>query len=363
MRRNWTAVLVVALSAVMLGSVKSFADDSAMSNVGGGMVAPMVSHPSVRMVNETVTIKLTDKGVKVHCEFLFRNEGKKCMVKMGFPERAWAYGEGSAVRRLSGFRSWVDGKPVKCIYKQGQRVRKADYGSESRDSWYIKDVPFDTGQTRTVVDEYSTELGFEDDSMSTDFENPLNFTYILRTGRNWKGPIGKAKIVVDISGVSMDHYEPVPSPKGFVFGKNTILWTLTNFEPKDDVSIDLVPRFPKLNDKMIDSHLWSPFTRVGGVTMTGPRFLEDLGADVEYPEKNGFLVIKYNGRNLKLKPGSKTASLNGSRITLQAAPSINYYPTQMPLASVIRALGGKAYYSQKEHRLLVWLKDLSKKKH
>ncbi|MDO8682300.1 MAG: hypothetical protein Q7N50_02300 [Armatimonadota bacterium] len=47
---------------------------------------------------------MTDKGAKVHCEFLFKNEGRGCTVKMGFPENAWASGEGG-IGSLSGFRS------------------------------------------------------------------------------------------------------------------------------------------------------------------------------------------------------------------------------------------------------------------
>lgn len=362
MARNWRSILGIALSVVALCGVQSFADDSALSGIGGGGVAPMVNHPSVRMVSETVTIRLTDKSAKVHCEFLFRNEGKKCTVKMGFPEKAWASGEGSPMMRLSGFRSWVDGKPIKCVYKPGKISRKT-YDERSYDAWYVKDIPFGAGQTRTVVDEYSTELGSSEDSMMTNYQKLLNFTYILRTGRNWKGPIGKAVIIVDTSGMSADHYELWPDPPGFIRSKGKISWTLTNFEPKSDISIEFIPRFPELNGKMVDSELWRPFSRNNGVTMTGPRFLEDLGAKVEYPETAGFFLIRYNGHTLRLTPGSKTAVLDGSNIKLQAAASTDTYPGQIPAASVVRALGGRARYSQKEGRLLLWLEDLSQKHH
>lgn len=86
MIRNPCAVFGTALSVVVLCSAQVLADDSALSGIGGRAVAPMAQHPSVRMVSETVAVRLTDKGTRVHCEFLFRNEGKACMVTMGFPE-------------------------------------------------------------------------------------------------------------------------------------------------------------------------------------------------------------------------------------------------------------------------------------
>jgi hypothetical protein len=90
--------------------------------------------------------------------------------------------------------------------------------------------------------------------------------------------------------------------------------------------------------------------------MTGLAFLENLGAHIEYPEKHGFIIAAFNGHTLRMKPGSKTAVVDGKNIQLQAAPSVKHYPAQIPTASVVRALGGRAQYSQKGFRLHVWLK-------
>jgi|GEM_PF-1275193 len=346
-----------ALLAIALCNVRLFADDSAMTGIGGGAVAPMASHPSVRMVSETVSIGLSDKGAKVHCEFAFKNEGSKRVVKMGFPENAWASGDGSC-GRLSGFRSWVDGKPIKCVYKQGKLIKGKASSEQNCYSWYVKDVPFDPGQTRTIVDEYSTYLGSSSNSMMTDYETPKTFDYILKSGRNWKGPIGKAKIIVDTSRVTPEHYELSSSPGGFVTGGNSISWTFSNFEPTEDISIDLVPRYPELNGKMIGPDDWTPLDRKGGVTMTGLGFLRKLGARIEYPERHGAIVITYNGHTLRLVPGSKTGTLDGAKISLQAPPSTDAYPAQIPAALVVRALGGKAHYSQQDHRLHLSLKNV-----
>lgn len=358
--RNWSAACAIIFCVFIL-CVPALGDDSAMAYIDGGMVAPLTGHPTVRMVSETVTVRLTEKAAKVHCQFEFRNEDKKCLVNMGFPARALSGGDGGAESKLTGFRSWVDGKPVKCRYKPGKIVEHID--TRSQTSWYMKEVPFDAGQTRTVVDEYSTDLGSSSTAGDSAYETSLSFSYILKTGRNWKGPIGRAGIIVDTSGISTEHYEIAPSPKGFVLGKKTVTWTFTNFEPKDDIGINLIPHFPTLNGKETDDYLWSPFTRVRGVTMTGVGFLKHLGAVIEYPNKHGYYLIKYNGHTLKLLPKSTTAVLDGAKITLQAALSEEYTFVQIPTASVVRALGGEAHYNQTEHRLLIKLPDRSKRKH
>ncbi len=351
-------VFVAALCAAVLFTVRLLADDSAMSRGAGGAVAPMVGHPSVRMVSEKVNIRLTDEDARVRCEFVFKNEGKACVVKMGFPDKGWSSGEGST-GKLSKFRSWVDGKPVKCVYRKGNTVKGQHSDEQRRTSWYVKDVPFAANQSRTVVDEYHSDLGASSSVMMTSYQTPRDFAYILQTGRNWKGPIGRAAITADISKVPTD-YDIEWTPASGVLVSHTITWKFASFEPSQDISINLTHPYPKLNDKETQGYQWTPFYRERGVTMTGAEFLQELGADVEYPEKHGVVVIRYGDHALKLVPGSKMATLDGKTITLQAAPSTKHYPVAIPTASVVRALGGRAAYSQKQHRLLVWLKDLSK---
>lgn len=205
------------------------------------------------------------------------------------------------------------------------------------DSWYVKNVPFAKGQTRTVVDEYSTGLTWESDSCMTTYETPASFTYILRTGRNWKGPIGSAKITVDVSRVP-EQYDIVPDPDAAVGKKHSISWTFSNFKPTRDVSIDLMPRYPLLNGQDIDQEypgadyesIWTPFYRANGVTMTSTRFLELLGAVVEKRE-DGYCLITFRGHKLRLTAGSK--------ISLEAAPraDLSTCGIAIPAASVVRA--------------------------
>lgn len=355
-------VAVISLAIAILAGIPSVADDGGVYTIAGGAVSLMTSHPSVRMVNEIVTIRMTAKSVKVHCEFLFRNEGKACTVKMGFPEDYASNGEAGSLGRLHGFRSSVDGRPVHCKYKRGKLVSDDTRQSEKQRSWYVKDVAFGAGQTRTVTDDYTTDLGVAASAGETEYQESRSFTYILRTGASWKGPICTARIIVDTTRVPVDRYNLAFSPKGFEIAKGIVSWTLTNVEPKQDISIDLVARYPKLNGKELDSEEWSPYSRVKGVTMAGTGFLEALGAKTECLYAKEGLVVRHNGHTLRLNVGSKTATLDGSRLALQAAPtSKSGGIEQYPVASVVRALGGTAYFSQNEHRLILWLKPASGK--
>lgn len=350
-----TLVILVGAALAIAAAHPSIADDAAMMTVAGGSVEPMASHPSVRMLSETVTVRLSDKAARVRCEFTFKNEGPKQTVKMGFPEESVASGD-SGRGMLYGFKSWVDGKPVECIYKKGKQPTDDRPAQRRYQAWFVKDVPFEAGQTRKVVDDYNSNLGYYANSMmSGDYEYVRYFNYVLRTGASWKGPIGRAVIVVDTSKVTEEHYDLVPRMPGFRRSKDRISWTFSNFEPRGDISIRLEPRYPILNGKKIAEGAWSPFNRVNGVTMVGLEWLRELGAEIEYPESRGPIVIRYGGKTLKLTPGSKTGYLDGKAVALQAAPRADVYPGQIPAASVVRALGGKAYYSTKDYRLHITL--------
>ncbi|MDO8587103.1 MAG: DUF4424 family protein [Armatimonadota bacterium] len=360
LRQIHVAAVLTACIAVAGG--RALANDSALSAIGGGAVEPMGRHKSIRMVREKATARLDSESARVRCEFVFKNEGKAVTVTMGFPEKAWAYGDGSTEMRLKGFRSWVDGRLVRTRYapsgKKGEIPRHEEYRA-----WYVKKIPFEAGQTRTVVDEYTSELGGSG-SVGSEYDAISLFNYILKTGRNWKGPIGQAVVIVDASRFPRTYYDISALPKGYTSRKRTLTWTMRNFEPTGDIEIEFVPRSPKLNGKMINGYSWSPFSVVNGRAMTGLGFIEDaLGGSVDDKAKR-IRVIKYAGRTLTLKAGSGTAQLDGSRrITLPVAPIAGKYDQfSVPVAAVVRVLGGKARYDWKSRRLNLWLAPASAKR-
>lgn len=89
---------------------------------------------------------------------------------------------------------------------------------------------------------------------------------------------------------------------------------------------------------IIDNTNMVPYTDV---------FDKGLGADTSYSSATKELVIRYYNNTLEMKRNSKTAYLNGKKITLDAAPKSIYFSTTkksklcVPAGSVATALGCK----------------------
>jgi hypothetical protein len=249
-----TLFLLLSLNAVQ-------ADDGSSSLISGGASVAVTPHPSVRMVREEVQVQLYPDKALVHCQFIFKNDGKACSVKMGFPEEKQASGDTGKLFRMWGFKSWVDGTLVQT--RRVQMVRGHQNAFNSYQALYLKEVSFKSGQVRTVVDEYTTELGDMGWIFSPYCEYRL-FTYVLKTGATWKGSIGEAEIKVDYSHLPF-LYHVKPELAGSVRRGKSLIWILKNIEPKEDVSIILEKRGPKLNGKTIPGDSWSPYIVREGV--------------------------------------------------------------------------------------------------
>ncbi|HUV04424.1 MAG TPA: stalk domain-containing protein [Armatimonadota bacterium] len=332
-----------ALSLVCL-CIAAHADDGAVHGVGG-TIAPMVEHPTVRMVREKVDAKLDWGGAKVRCEFVFKNEGPATTVKIGFPEKAW--GEVGPIRRsdFSGFKSWVDGKRVSTRFVPSRKPPKE--ASQEFEAWHVKDVGFGAGQTRLIVNEYTCPLGR--DSGGNRF-----FSYTLRSGKTWKGKIGEAIITVDASEVS-SYYKvsPPESPKPYVLRGSRITWTLRDFEPDEDISVSLTPKHqifiggPATGSPVAvaDPEVFGKH----GVAMASVWQLRHLhGCSTSWDKVKRQCTITYGERSVELRPGSKTAILSKTEeIRLPRAPHLAEGRLVVPIINVAKALGMTVSYDQK----------------
>jgi hypothetical protein len=108
---------------VLTLSIAAYADDTAMSGIGGN-VQPLRSHSSVRMVSEEVRID-DPEDPRVRASFVFRNEGPATDVLMGFPEMAGGASGYSYYATLTGFRSWIDGVPVTVTRRRAGPARRS----------------------------------------------------------------------------------------------------------------------------------------------------------------------------------------------------------------------------------------------
>lgn len=337
----------------------ALADDGAVQDVSGGTVQPMDEHPSIQMVSESVDIKLGKKvgwewPVFVRCQFFLKNDGPATDVLIGFPEHAHAGGDAelSPTDRLIGFKSWVDGKPVKVKYMPSSKNKKSDNQQEDYKAWYVKKVHFDAGQTRRVVDVYSARLGFAAEVMTT---TSSILTYVLCSGASWKGPIGSAVIRADLS-EAMNDYDIAASPEGYIEKGNVLNWNFKNLNPKEDISILLIPKLPLLNGTKIGP-ICEPFFRRNGDIMVSPVFL--LGEEVKISDmRKNRRVIHHGCHTLILTAGSKSATLDNKKITLKTAPWGHKITEDfaIPLEETIKLLGGKVKYDA-NHRANVILKN------
>lgn len=325
-----------ALSVLLLFlSVAACANDGAITGVGG-TITPMQGHPSVRLVREKVDVRIGWESAKVRCEFVFKNEGPATTVKMGFPEEATGVDVGPIRSSdLKNFSSWVDGKPVKTTFVP-TRPGPASPGETYR-AWHVKNVSFKADQTRVVVDEYTSPLG--QDSMGG-----RSFSYILMTGKSWKGKIGEAVVNLDASDVA-SFYEPQFSDalEGHVNKGGMIVWTAEDFEPSANVGLDLRPWGIWLGDPAESVHLQVDDPRLfgeQGVVMAMVRGLEWIeGCHVAWDEAASECAVTYGNRSLSMKPGDKSAFLDGEKIALPAAPYIKWSSLHAPVLTIAEKLG------------------------
>lgn len=142
-------------------------------------------HKTISMVSENIKIHVRKDFIDVDCNFVFRNKGKACRVKMGFPDVPWD-GDGDDIYPLFFFYdSYVNGNKVPCAIEK-------DF--EEQVIWHTKEVDFAPNSEVSVRDIYTVPAGLaptSNDSMRR------TFCYFLFTGASWEGKIQSVQIDID----------------------------------------------------------------------------------------------------------------------------------------------------------------------
>lgn len=175
--------------------------DSAFANDGGitlgGSPRLLGRHPSVRMQSEVVSIDTDGRRVHVVCDFVFKNTGKACDVRMGFPDEGYGAddpdeeSDASTVMKtppkttMKYFKSWINGRAT-----QTKLVRADEPGHY----WHTKTVKFGANQTLRVRDEYEQDVTGGVQSYKEGSLTARYLGYIFHTGASWNGPIGKTTL-------------------------------------------------------------------------------------------------------------------------------------------------------------------------
>src|SRR4030042_3287578 len=243
--QNFTAVLLILCLFAILIPKTAFTDDSWVDVYGGAAQMRDGESTDIRMISETVRIYLEHNSYTVDASFEFFNDGKTATLNVGFPQLVHINDNES----LHDFQTWVNGQRVEIREMPGMvLVGDTEYPAdkltdeqeaESRianqvTKWLIKTVTFPANSKTITRVRYTAPYGAYAGPPSGRF-----VTYRFGTGRNWKGPIGKAEFIVKslsafIVGGDPANYSQEEERKWFQsvqLGTNERKHTLTDFEP------------------------------------------------------------------------------------------------------------------------------------
>lgn len=248
---------MTSLKAVVLGLIISFAtissttfaDDGAFEGEGASVYP--ITNSDVQMVSETINIayvpgvdgpnffKSASWNVDVTMNFV--NHGLATKIQMGFPfrepfssddDRSDENKELPDQDPAYGFTSYVNGKKIKTITKEG--VINPIFSKKYRFKKVITfPVSFKAGETKVIRHTYS--VGGESYSDGSKY-----FNYILRTGGLWRGVIEDCKIFLEAPADVIEEFQYI-SPEGYTSSlKGNILqisWSFKNFKPDFDINL------------------------------------------------------------------------------------------------------------------------------
>ncbi len=246
--------LIMAIYLIFLFPTTLLGDDTLVG--GNGYTVFPINTDKIQMLSEHVKITMgsynsSESAVPirkafVRCIFVFKNisnKGIKAIV--GFPTDIYDGYGGLILPDLNDFTSYISGRPVKVEIKKeiiGEKTKIAitaptfQYyeGGQKKVKpyryWYTWEVNFPALKKVVLKNSYWITL-------SSDQEKQW-FDYILTTGANWKGNIGKAVIeVIYPSAKDLKKRVIKIEPEGYMTYGNKIYWEFKNFKPKTDIKI------------------------------------------------------------------------------------------------------------------------------
>jgi len=200
---------------------------------GRGETVWPVNNKHIEMTEEKVVIRyqLDQDRFFADCLFMLRNTGPATKIQVGFPgseDRVRSLREGKYVSETPDFRVWVNQHEYPTEIRTKKRPLHGQPLSEHNyDRVYAWTMSFKAGQTCTVRTTYSF--------YGTTYTAERGADYVLKTGKLWKGPIGKAEIVVQ--GVPSEYLSKI-RPGGYFQRGDTITWHFESFEPDNDIYVE-----------------------------------------------------------------------------------------------------------------------------
>ena len=205
------------------------ADAAPLHAIGSTMVPDPAVLPDIRMAAEQVDITLYPHLATIEATFDFDNEGPPTEFEVGFPRHGSPGMFKSMDAELNDFGAYVEGHGDCAV--SDHRCEHETYPL-----WKSWRQHFPRGKSRVVVRYWVWLCGYRGLSRC-----PL--TYVLRTGRFWKGVIGEAVVRVHGSAqVPLTAVREV-TPDGWELSpdQQTLTWRLRDFEPTRDIGLLISP--------------------------------------------------------------------------------------------------------------------------
>jgi len=204
-----------------------FSNDSELGT-NGGNVFP-VKKSQIKMLSEKVEVWLQKEKAKVVCEFKLYNPGNPLKIKVGFPDYIEFNTTGDDYSKpLIDFKTYLNNKIIK-VDKEKEITKVANSSNPNLKQinyWKTWEISFAKNQTQLVKNTYTAEYG-------SDVFNNKFFSYILKTGANWNGPIKSGEIIVHFENISFNEINPQFSS----LNTNVLKWKFKNYLPQQDIFV------------------------------------------------------------------------------------------------------------------------------
>jgi uncharacterized protein len=198
---SFRLLVYVFVSALMLAPQPGRADITPIDYTpppSGGGVSPRNPHPSIRLDDQEVIIRLKRGEYTVDAVFHLFNTGEKSTEWIGFPKNPAGRLPGplGRVDDFIRFDVWVNGNKVpfadeRDLIKSAQNVLQGLRGRRVQyTGWLMGQASFPGHVTTTIRVSYASRYG-------NCGMNCAKAVYIYGTGGYWKDNIGKATFIVD----------------------------------------------------------------------------------------------------------------------------------------------------------------------
>jgi len=202
--------------------------DIAPNPIKAKTISPQ-NQTSVRMESEKVVIDLYNDSSVVRCLFNMKNLGEHEKLQIGFPEMSFYHFRIKSIAdEINRFNVKENGKAMKFAFSDSLRFnneyRKKVEHYQIKEEWYLWETEFQKGETKTIEVQYTLPCGMQYKS------NKCYFTYLLHTGANWNGTIGKAEIIINLKDIALDSISS-QNPANCEISGNQLIWTFSDLEP------------------------------------------------------------------------------------------------------------------------------------